>query len=170
MRSDEELAAALFPTMPQEQPAQQHRPAGRASTPPPQRTDEERANRLFDTAEHYQDLVSDEARPGGLHVSAEALAKLGLDHSDAKVLMSRLRDAHQNPPTDMDRARWRHAAEKRIAEMDYQPGDVEAAKNLALSDPWISRLLSETGVGSQPEIVEMMIGAARTARSRGRKL
>jgi len=170
MRSDEELAAALFPTMPQEQPAQQHRPAGRASTPPPQRTDEERANRLFDTSEHYKDLTEGEDAPGGLHVSAEALAKLGLDHSDAKVLMSRMREFNLNPPDDMQRARWRHQSEKRIAEMGYHRADVDAAMKMVKTDPQLSKLLNHTGVGDHPEIVEMMIQAARTARSRGRKL
>lgn len=137
--------------------------------------------RMFTGAKNYCDINFAEMPDGAppeverfVHAMngelRECLGDMELSTGDAKQFATLLREAAAKPPTEEQQLKWR---QETIDVLNREFGRQAAqaltdAHALAMRDPRVQRMILVAGLGDHPELIKMLVRAAKDQKSRGR--
>jgi len=104
-----------------------------------------------------------------VHSWSNILSDHDASPQEASALIGLVRTVRSDPPTDETVESWGRQA---LAQVRQQYGDraddlLAAARRLVARDPRVSRFLVDSGLGSHPRVVNMLIEKAASLRSAG---
>lgn len=133
---------------------------------------EQPARKMFDATKTYTDALRrsefadtdpDLDKVVNAEVS-EIFQDIGVSNTEASTLITLAR----TPASDETRASWESESSAYLATLGKDAREsLHLARTLVARDPRVAAMLDETGLGSHPAVVEMLISKAKSARLRG---
>lgn len=96
------------------------------------------------------------------------------DHSasidEARTMVQLIHEARKSPPDEATVTAWGRTATARIKELYGDKADsmIADGRRLVARDPRVSQLLIDSGLGSHPDVVAMLVSKAASQRASGK--
>jgi len=132
--------------------------------------------KMFSPQVQYRDTVQDHPEDNdqvrAFRAEArEQFADLGLSDQDARDVVGVINaELQAGIPAAETRAQWQEQALNDVVRQYGKdaPARIAEARALVARDPRVQKILDDTGLGSHPRVVALMIERARSERGRGR--